>query len=147
MIDVLNIGITTLAVFAITMFFFVNFAKPVEYAAPDISEYLESLKQPDNIYGASCCGEGDAYWADKTEECPIVSETCALIAIVTDDRGDTIKTSSGKEITRHHVDNGAKIIIPKSKIRRPPSENPTDHNIIFISTSDTTICWEPSAGG
>ena len=42
-------------------------ARGAEYGAPDEGAYYKSLFQPDN--GTSCCGDGDAYYADKVDVC------------------------------------------------------------------------------
>lgn len=118
-----------------------------DYSTPDISEYYELLRQPDRPE-VSCCGDGDAYYADKVEECPLslTKNECFLIAIITDTRSDIIKTSKGDIIHRHHVEPGTKIIVPPHKIRKEYIPNPTNHNIIFLNYNLNVFCWEPLGG-
>ncbi len=104
--------------------------------APDIAEYFKSLKQPDFL-GSSCCGEADAYYADKTALGP----NGELIAIITDTRDD-------EPLKRRHVEVGTKITIPPSKLRPVAIPNPTDHVLVFLSMNDLDIhvwCYEPLA--
>lgn len=133
----------------------VAFADERDLYAPDIDLWYASLAQPDN--GGPCCDRGDAYYADKTDECrPTDSslpdfEACALVAIVTDTRPDEFTTQSGKKITRQHVPVGTRVVVPTFKLRKPPIANPTDHNVIFINPyrladGTYTTCWEPVAG-
>ena len=115
------------------------------YSSPDLSEYYQSLNQPDNPSN-SCCGAGDAYYADKVKDCPVDASDCALIAIITDTRPDTFKLPDDKIINRPHVDPGTEVVIPKSKIRKKPIPNPTEHNIVFMNRYNSVLCWEPGAG-
>lgn len=115
-----------------------------DFAAPDMSEYYESLKQPDNGY--SCCGEGDAYFADETEECPVVGDECVLVAIITDTRPNKIVLKNGLTIYRRAVPVGTRVPVPRAKVRRHPIPNPTDHNVIFLNAANGAICWEPVSG-
>lgn len=115
------------------------------FAAPDWEEYFTSLMMPDNPT-TSCCGAGDAYFADKTESCKATDGSdCALVAIITDERPDVLITKSGREIHRLHIAPGTRIVVPRSKLRHPPSVNVTDHNVIFTN-GYITYCWEPVAG-
>ena len=78
-------------------------ARSAEYGAPDTEGWYQSLKQPD-YPKSGCCGWGDAYYADKVAECPPNSGSeCALIAIITDTRPDTMTLSDGRVLTRPHV--------------------------------------------
>jgi hypothetical protein len=120
-----------------------------------VSSYFESLKQPDNP-NVSCCGDGDAYYADKVDRCGPAdfkkNSTCALVAIITDTRPDrlVIKKPDGMEkvINRFHLDVGTRIPIPREKLRHRPVPNPLDHNIVFIQNvwgAPWVLCWEPLA--
>lgn len=117
-----------------------------KYAAPDLSEWYASLMQPD-YPKSSCCGAGDAYFADRTEECtPADPKDCALVAIITDDRPDQRTLANGEVIHRYPIANGTRISVPRSKLRKHPEPNPTDHNVIFVSISEDgygVYCWEP----
>ena len=110
-----------------------------DYQHPDTDEWYNSLRQPDNPV-ASCCGGHDAYFADKVEECtpadyiPALYGGCAMVAIITDDR-----VVEGRY--QHAV--GTRIPIPASKIRKHPSANPTEHNIVFVGPQRQVYCWEP----
>ena len=116
-------------------------ANAADYAAPDLSSYYASLMQPDNPY-ASCCGEGDAYHADRTE----FDANGNLVAIITDTRSDERKLPDGRVINRRHIKPGTKFLVPKSKIRKRPIPNPTPHTIIFIGSHMNVLCYEPQAG-
>lgn len=102
-------------------------------ADPQISEWYKTLKQPDNNY-MSCCGEADAYWADKTETGP----NGELYAVITDDRPD-------EPLGRRHVPIGTKILIPPHKIKWDQG-NPTGHTVIFLSTTDAVYCYVQNGG-
>jgi hypothetical protein len=102
-------------------------------ADPFTSEWYKTLKQPDNP-GMSCCGEADAYWADKTETGP----NGELYAIITDDRPD-------EPLSRRHVPIGTKILVPPHKIKWDQG-NPTGHTVIFLSTADVVYCYVQNGG-
>ena len=108
--------------------------------------------QPDHPT-ASCCGDGDRYFADKTEACTAEDfeklATCAIVAIITDDGPNEFKVPDGKGgtklIRRPPIPVGTRIAVPASKIRKRPIPNPTDRNIIFTGLSLYPYCWEPAA--
>jgi len=112
------------------------------YQAPDVAEWFGSLRQPD-APAVSCCGEPDAYEADRVDGCrPSDGADCALVAIITDTRPDEPRR-------RPHVDVGTRVPIPERKIRRRPSANPTDHSIVFAKFHEfghMVYCWEPATG-
>lgn len=101
---------------------------------PATAEFWHGLMQPDN-QNQSCCGPADGYYADETEYTP----DGHLIAIITDTRDD-------EKLGRAHIEPGTKFLIPRWKIRHPPSANPTTHNVIFIGGGNV-YCWEPVAKG
>ena len=113
-----------------------------DYGAPDLSDYYESLKMPDYVQ-ISCCGMGDAYYADKTE----TDATGNLVAVITDTRADTFNLPDGRVINRLHIPEGTKFVVPKSKIRKYPIPNPTGHTIVFIGAQLNVLCYEPEALG
>lgn len=119
----------------------INKALAHEYARPDLNQWYDALKQPDQPT-VSCCGGFDAYWADRVDECgpgdiPAYSRgECVLVAIITDTR-----EISGRPV----VPVGTRVPIPSNKIRKHPSENPTDHNVVFMSAVRFVYCWEPLA--
>lgn len=116
------------------------------YGAPDINDWYAGLKQPDHP-SVSCCGWADAYYADRVDECgPKDAADCALVAIITDTRPDTLTLPDGRVLNRPHMPPGVRVSIPASKIRKVPSENPTDHNIVFVAQNGYVFCWEPAAG-
>ena len=91
---------------------------------PAISTWYRSLMQPDTVgtlRPISCCGEGDAYWADEANV-----DGDKVIATITDDRED-------RPLGRSHVPMGTKYVIPPNKITRIDG-NPTGHVIIFLGT-------------
>jgi hypothetical protein len=102
-----------------------------QYQDPSISEYFQSLMQPDSP-AASCCGSGDSYWADLTDSGPN-GET---IAIITDSRPDA-------PLKRLHIEAGTRIVVPPNKIRRPARFNPTGHTLLFVGQAGTVYCYEP----
>lgn len=114
-----------------------------DYASPDISYYYESLRMPDQPM-VSCCGWGDAYYADIVET---EQATGALVAVITDTRPDSFVLSDGRTINRLHIPVGTKFVVPKYKIRRSPIPNPTGHTIIFIGAQLNVLCYEPQALG
>jgi hypothetical protein len=114
-----------------------------DYAAPDIGYYYDSLRMPDNPM-VSCCGVGDAYYADITETEPA---TGGLVAVITDERPDSFILPDGRTINRRHIPVGTKFVVPKHKLRKPPIPNPTGHTIIFIGAQMNVLCYEPQALG
>jgi hypothetical protein len=137
-----------LAILIVILFGWTLAQAQTRYAAPDISEYYASLKQPDNPL-MSCCGWGDAYFADKTDSCgPQDGPNCALVAIITDDRPDRLELPNGQVLTRPHLPVGTRIAIPPNKLRKPAIFNPTDTNIVFVAVRESgniVYCWEPAA--
>jgi hypothetical protein len=85
----------------------------------DVRKWFRGLMQPDNPT-ISCCGEADAYWADK-----VVTRDGKNYAVITDDRADA-------PLNRPHVPMGTEILIPNHKYKWDWG-NPTGHNVIFIS--------------
>lgn len=99
---------------------------------PAIRQWFKSLMQPDNP-SISCCGEADAYWADRTEV-----KDGKVYAIITDDRPDA-------PLGRPHVPVGTRIEVPAGKLKWNKG-NPTGHTIIFLSTSGSVYCFVQSSG-
>jgi hypothetical protein len=117
------------------------------YGAPDLGAYYRALRQPD-APGSSCCGESDAYFADRVDACDtsrIYEQdpgACAFVAIITDTRPDEPRG-------RPHVPVGTRIPVPPHKVRKHPVPNPTDHNVIFAGQFEgywVVHCWEPVSG-
>jgi hypothetical protein len=107
-----------------------------QYQAPDISAYFQSLMQPD-YPTASCCGAGDAYYADDTA----LSPSGQTIAIITDTRPD-------EPLARAHIAIGTRVPIPPSKLRKVAIPNPTDHVLVFLMQGEfgtNVFCYEPMA--
>jgi hypothetical protein len=100
---------------------------------PAISQWYRSLMQPDNKH-LSCCGESDAYYADKVETGP----NGEIIAIITDERPD-------EPLKRRHVPPGTRIVVPKNKIKFDQG-NPAGRVIIFLSTNNDVFCYVPVGG-
>lgn len=96
------------------------------------SLWYRSLMQPDNP-GVSCCGEADAYWADKVE-----IEGNKVFAIITDDRAD-------EPLRRPHVPVGKRIEVPRHKYKFDRG-NPTGHNVIFLSVTLQVYCFVQGSG-
>lgn len=104
-----------------------------ENSDPAISAWFKSVKMPD-APTVSCCGEADAWWADKIENGP----KGELIAIITDDRPD-------EPLRRRHVPIGTKIVIPKEKIQWRYG-NPTGHTIVFLNPFNEVWCFIQNGG-
>ena len=104
-----------------------------KYAEPDVAEWYRTLMMPDIGTPVSCCGEGDAYYADKQDVDPA---TGGIIAIITDERPDEPRA-------RMHVPVGTRIPVPASKIRKHPIPNPTEHTVVFLSIYQNVMCYEP----
>lgn len=122
-------------------------AETREMGVPDLDQWYEGLKVPFGT--ANCCGWGDAYFADKVDNCGPkdgTGDNCVFVAIITDTRPDTFTTPSGKKITRPHVAPGTRIAIPKSALydKTNMPTNPTGHNVIFLNLNEYSfgvICW------
>jgi hypothetical protein len=82
--------------------------------------WFQKLMQPDDPEH-SCCGEGDAYWADEVHYA-----NGHMIAVITDTRDDG-------PLRRMHEDPGAEYVVLPSKITRRDG-NPTGHVLIFLGT-------------
>lgn len=98
----------------------------------EINNWYRSLMRPD-VETASCCGEADAYYADKQ----FVKDGKAY-AVITDDRDDAL-------LRRPHVPNGTVIEIPPEKMMHR-RENPTGHDIIFLSRGGFVFCFIMGTG-
>lgn len=107
------------------------------------SAWFNRQKMPDNP-GTSCCGEGDAYYADSVE----VDKVGNVFAIVTDERPDS-------PLSRPHIKPGTKILIPPWKNKDTRSDpNPTGHTIIFVRWYNDlgldgdwgVLCYLPEGG-
>lgn len=103
-----------------------------ETSDPEIRSWYQSLRQPDNP-GLSCCGEADAYWADKVEV-----KGDKVFAIITDDRPDV-------PLGRRHIPVGTKFEIPPHKMKFDRG-NPTGHVVIFINVADQVLCFVQGNG-
>lgn len=93
-----------------------------------IKEWFEHLKQPDHPR-LSCCGEADAYEADKFEV-----EGDHYIAIITGHRAVT------------DIPVGTRIPVPNQKMKFDAG-NPTGHGIIFIGARRQVFCYVTPAAG
>jgi len=103
-----------------------------EGSDPAISQWYKTLMQPDNP-AISCCGEADAYWADKVEV-----KDGKVYATITDTRDD-------KPLGRRHIPPGTVFQIPPHKMKFDRG-NPTGHVVIFISLSDQVLCFVQGGG-
>ena len=90
-----------------------------ENSDPAIAEWYSELKMPDNP-SMRCCGQADAYYADK-----VYAKDGKSIAVITDTRPDA-------PLGRSHVPPGTEIVIPNHKMKWDRG-NPTGHNVIFLS--------------
>ena len=95
---------------------------------PEIREWIKSLHRPDLFDGktASCCGEGDAYYADLGE----VGDDGKTYAVITDSRGNPLKV-------------GTKVEIPPNKVQNKEG-NPSGHVVVFANESGYAFCFVPN---
>jgi hypothetical protein len=91
-------------------------------------QWFRGLMQPDTVGGMaggiSCCGEGDAYYADVVRV-----RDGKTYAVITDDRDDKVL---GREF---HEDIGTEYEVPPKKVvgqEQYLKGNPTGHVIIFL---------------
>lgn len=103
-----------------------------EETTPETREWYRTLMQPDNPR-VSCCGEADAYWADKVE---VVGEQ--VYAIITDTRDDML-------LRRPHIAPGTRVLVPNEKLKFDQG-NPTGHSVIFMNTGLNVFCFVQSTG-
>jgi hypothetical protein len=103
-----------------------------ERSDPTVREWYRSLMQPDNPQ-VSCCGEADAYWADR-----FFVKDGKTFAVITDDRPDG-------PLNRHHVEVGTVIEIPDYKLKYDRG-NPVGHPVVFLSYSNTVYCFVQGGG-
>ena len=103
-----------------------------EGSDPAIRRWYQGLMQPDNP-NMSCCGDADAYWADKIE----VGDG-KVYAIITDTRPD-------EPLGRPHVPPGTRIEIPPHKYKWDRG-NPTGHAVVFLSATGAVYCFVQATG-
>jgi hypothetical protein len=131
-------------------------AASAEYAAPDLSEYFDTLMAPDHP-DVRCCGEADAYRVREVGMTPdgelIIEVTDTgpdLFTIFPDGRrvpGNHVGEMPGSRlISRAHIAEGTRIIVPRHKMRKVPIANPTDSAIAFLDQFGYVFCYEPIAG-
>jgi len=105
-------------------------------------QWFSRQKMPDNP-GMSCCGEGDAYYADS-----VFRDGKDDYAVITDDRPDG-------PLGRPHIKPGTRIAIPPHKYKDTRADpNPTAHTIIFVRWYDEdpdygnwgVLCYLPYGG-
>lgn len=106
-----------------------------EDTPPNVRHWYQGLMQPDNPT-VSCCGEADAYESDDYE---VDGDT--IVAIITDERGDTFPNGT----TRPHIEPGTKIRVPAYKVKWDAG-NPTGHGIIFLSGAGAIYCYVAPGG-
>lgn len=109
---------------------------------PETSAWYARQKMPDHPQ-QSCCGEGDAYYADKVE----VDAKGGVFAIITDTRADA-------PLGRPNIPVGTRIQIPDFKNKDTRADpNPTGHTVIFVrwyaeqeGGNFGVLCFLPSGG-
>lgn len=88
------------------------------------SDWFARQKMPDQPM-SSCCGQGDAYYADRSR----TGAKGEVIAIVTDERPD-------QPLGRPNIPIGTEIVVPTEKNKDTRLDpNPTGHTIIFVRWS------------
>ena len=111
-----------------------------ENADPSTRAWYGRQMQPD-YPNSSCCGEADAYWTDEFKIIAGADGVEHFFAIVTDDRDDG-------PLRRPHVDIGTPVEIPPHKFADPRKDpNPTDHGVVFLSSSRHVFCYFNPPGG
>jgi len=103
---------------------------------PDIVKWYQSARQPNvaTEYPQSCCGLGDAYWADEYR----IDAQGRTIAILTDPR-----QING----RVNYPVGEEVVIPNDRYDNLFQGNPTGHGIVFMSAGKIVYCYFPAVGG
>ncbi len=99
---------------------------------PATRKWFNSLMLPGQTT-TSCCGKGDAYWADDFE-----SKDGQYVAIITDTRPD-------RPLGRAHIEPGTRIRIPNSSLISGQEKNPTGHGWVFI-LDNIVFCYLPPEG-
>ena len=95
---------------------------------PEQSAWYSRLMRPDSP-ASSCCGEGEAYWADESHW-----ENGQMFAVITDDRPDCLDRPGTTEVCRAHEEVGTRYVVPPARIVGAQSHgNPTGHVIVFLS--------------
>jgi hypothetical protein len=98
---------------------------------------MSTLRQK-NAPTIPCCGEADAFFADRTE---VIDGK--VYAVITDTRDDA-------PLHRPHIDVGTKIELPPDAYGAIPPGNPTEHTIIFVRQNYnggfTVYCFVQSSG-
>jgi len=108
-----------------------------EQADPFVREWYRTVKVPGT--GMSCCGEADAYWADRTETDHLPDGSTQLIAVITDDRPpETIPQ-------RRPIPIGTRYVVPPERIAWKHG-NPTGHIVIFLNINDQVLCYVQNGG-
>jgi len=119
-----------------------------ENVDPIIRAWFGTLMQPDDPT-RSCCGDGDAYWADVVHvETDEFSGQPRVVAVITDDRDD-------RPLARVHEDIGTRYVVPPHKIKWDKG-NPTGHVVIFLGPvvlkrdvrirPRDVLCYVPNGG-
>lgn len=102
---------------------------------PEIGKWFRRQMTPDNPQW-SCCGEADAYYADKS-----YTKDGMNFAVITDTRPDG-------PLGRPHIEVGTVVHVPNHKVmdaRKDP--NPTGHAIVWIRGSqNSVICYSDLSG-
>lgn len=108
----------------------------------DRAKWFRDLKQPDSP-SVSCCGESDAYYCDELHSATnLETNETTNSCIITDDRDDA-------PLGRVHVPIGTEIVIPNQKMMTGNQifgENPTGHNIVFLSSARFVWCFVLAGG-
>ena len=90
-----------------------------------LRQWFQKLMQPDQPT-MSCCGEADAFEADKFE-----ALGDQYVAIITNGKGV--------------IPEGTKILVPNNKMKWDEG-NPTGHGIIFIGNGGHVYCYVTPGG-
>jgi hypothetical protein len=106
----------------------------------NIREWFKNLQRPD--FPGSCCGEADAYEADRFE-----IEGDHYVAIITDGSGgpDVDDGEGGMVPGKPTRQNGTRIKVPNEKMKWDAG-NPTGHGVLFLSSGGDVFCYVTPGG-
>lgn len=155
--DIITAGLVLMmlvvAVVSAVLIFFARPAYPREgpqwaqMSDPETRAWYGRQRMPDSP-ARSCCGEGDAYYADDVLVVHRPDGTIDVFAVITDERPDA-------PLGRPHIKPGTKVFVPPHKNKDTRSDpNPTGHTVVFVRWYDNddggdfaVLCFLPNGTG